>query len=770
LNTNTCNVLVILDGVDQLEQLNAMAKETQWFGYGSRILITTQDQRLLSAHGISHIYKLNLPAMDEALQIFCLYAFGQKFPHDGFKKLAMEFTQFAGELPLGLRVMGSYLRGMSLGEWEDALPRLRTSLDGEIGEIERTLRFSYDALSDKDKALFLHIACLFHGFRADHVKQWLANSGLDVNHGLEVLTRKSLITSNVGFLGMHSLLQQLGVDIVRKESIREPGKRQFLVDVDDIADVITDNAGTGTILGIMLNISKIEDALVVEESVFDGITNLQFLIFHHCLRDKLNFPLGLNCLPRKLRLLHWDYCPLRVWPSTFSTKFLVELIMRGSKFEKLWEGIQSLKNLKRIDLSDARSLKDIPDLSNATNLESLLLSFCTSLLEIPSSVGNCTSLKTLDLSCTSLVNLPSSICNATSLEKLVLSGCSRLKTFPEITTNIQELNLSSTAIEEMPSSLRSLKVFPPVPEGIEELDLSDTLIEQVPPWIENLSQLRHLAMFRCWKLDNVSLSRISKMVFLVCKLLVVIRIPLDYIKQLPQLKQLSLYECPSLVSLPQPPDSLSSLDAENCVSLETIDGSFHNPDIRLNFLNCVKLNHEARELIQASVCKHALLPAGEVSGHFIHRATGGSITIHLKERHLPMFLKFKACLLMIDDEGDVDEEDDDYDEEVIVYGDYDTYPHSDHYKKQDTMRLSCRVDGKQNGVTTRYGSSVHILPTPRAFTDHIYVFEASFSLDQCSNPEGESELVFDFKVHDYFWVIKECGLQLLELPHVHEHD
>ena len=368
---------------------------------------------------------------------------------------------------------------------------------------------------------------------------------------------------------------------------------------------------------------------------------------------------------------------------------------------------------------------------------------------------------------------------------------------------------------------RSLKVFPPVPEGIEELDLSDTLIEEVPPWIENLSQLRHLAMFRCWKLDNVSLSRISKMVGVSCMhitrgdkdtsryvevnirwfsdflnqwtlqtdmlqiclpetvyisplSLFFIRndfktIP-DYIKQLPQLKQLSLYECRSLVSLPQPQDSLSSLDAENCVSLETIDGSFHNPDIRLNFLNCVKLNHEARELIQTSVCKHALLPAGEVSRHFIHRATGGSITIHLKERHLPMFLKFKACLLMIDDEGDVDEEDDDYDEEVIFYGDYDTYPHSDHYRKQDTMRLSCRVDGKQNGVTTRYGSSVHILPTPRAFTDHIFVFEASFSLDECNNPEGESEFVFDFKVHDYFWVIKECGLQLLELPHVHEDD
>ncbi|KAF3499547.1 hypothetical protein F2Q69_00042785 [Brassica cretica] len=405
-------------------------------------------------------------------------------------------------------------------------------------------------------------------------------------------------------------------------------------------------------LSIMLNISKIEDALVVEESVFDGMTNLQ--------------------------LLRWDYCPLRVWPSTFSTKFLVELIMRGSKFEKLWEGIQSLKNLKRMDLSDARSFQ----ISQTPLTSSHFFSRSARVYW-----------KFLPLLETS--------------RELILSGCSRLKTFPEITTNIQELNLSSTAIEEMPSSLRlwsclyklemqrcrSLKVFPPVPEGIEELDLSDTLIEEVPPWIENLSQLRHLAMFRCWKLDNVSLSRISKMVGVSC--MHIIRGDKDT-SRLHQTTSstktaFTIYECRSLVSLPQPQDSLSSLDAENCVSLETIDGSFHNPDIRLNFLNCVNLNHEARELIQTS-------------------------------RHLPMFLKFKACLLMIDDEGDVDEEDDDYDEEVIFYGDYDTYPHSDHYKKQDTMRLSCRVDGKQNGV------------------------------------------------HDYFWVIKECGLQLLELPHVHEDD
>jgi len=90
----------------------------------------------------------------------------------------------------------------------------------------------------------------------------------------------------------------------------------------------------------MLHVSKIEDVLVIEETVFDRMTNLQFLILDECLRDKLNLPLGLNCLPRKIRLLRWDYCPLSIWPSKFSAKFLVELIMRANKFEKLWEGIQ----------------------------------------------------------------------------------------------------------------------------------------------------------------------------------------------------------------------------------------------------------------------------------------------------------------------------------------------------------------------------------------------------------------------------------------------
>jgi Cdc6-like AAA superfamily ATPase len=41
-------VLVILDDVDQLKHLRALAGERDWFGPGSRIVITTRDERLLT--------------------------------------------------------------------------------------------------------------------------------------------------------------------------------------------------------------------------------------------------------------------------------------------------------------------------------------------------------------------------------------------------------------------------------------------------------------------------------------------------------------------------------------------------------------------------------------------------------------------------------------------------------------------------------------------------------------------------------------------------
>ncbi|XP_062009978.1 uncharacterized protein LOC133726443 [Rosa rugosa] len=49
-------VLVVLDDVNKLDQLNALARSREWFGSGSRIVITTRDPQLLSVLEVDNVY------------------------------------------------------------------------------------------------------------------------------------------------------------------------------------------------------------------------------------------------------------------------------------------------------------------------------------------------------------------------------------------------------------------------------------------------------------------------------------------------------------------------------------------------------------------------------------------------------------------------------------------------------------------------------------------------------------------------------------------
>lgn len=416
-------VLIILDDVDHLEQLDALARDISWFGHGSRIIVTTEDQELLQQHGINNVYNVAFPSSEEALGIFCLSAFKQISPPNGFGRLAERAAELCSNLPLGLCVVGSSLRKKKEDEWEVVLHRLETSLDRDI---ERILKVGYDGLHEKDQALFLYIAVFFNYTKCDHLSAMLAD--LDERHGLKTLVDKSLICiSTNGDIQMHKLLQQVGTQEIKRQ---EPWKRHILIDPYEICDVLQSNTGTGTVMGISFDITEISK-VSISKKTFRRMCNLRFLRVYKRRIDKnveVHIPEEME-FPHGLRLLHWKAYPSKCLPPTFHPEYLVELNMQHSQLEKLWEGTQPLTNLTKMNLSGSGNLKEVPDLSNAKNLELLDLSGCMSLVEIPSSISNLHKLQELMMMfCINLEVIPEGL-NLMSIETVNMVGCLRLRTF-----------------------------------------------------------------------------------------------------------------------------------------------------------------------------------------------------------------------------------------------------------------------------------------------------------------------------------------------------
>ncbi|XP_054791604.1 disease resistance protein Roq1-like [Prosopis cineraria] len=126
---------------------------------------------------------------DESLQLFSRKAL-EKIPESNYLMLSESVVKYAGGLPLALHVLGSFLCGRSVPEWEDALDRLK-----EIPEdnIIRKLKISYDALNYQEKAIFLDIACFFNGWMKYEVTQILRNCDLHPTIGINVLIEKALL-------------------------------------------------------------------------------------------------------------------------------------------------------------------------------------------------------------------------------------------------------------------------------------------------------------------------------------------------------------------------------------------------------------------------------------------------------------------------------------------------------------------------------------------------------------------------------------------------
>ncbi|RVW64068.1 Disease resistance protein RML1A [Vitis vinifera] len=125
------NVLIILDDVNNVKQLEILAGKHDWFGKGSRIIITTKNEYLLRQHKVDELYGIKELATLEALQLFNHHANTKGESLYEFYPLSTEVIKHCGLHPLDLKVVGSFLRDKSYSQWQFQLGKLARESDRE---------------------------------------------------------------------------------------------------------------------------------------------------------------------------------------------------------------------------------------------------------------------------------------------------------------------------------------------------------------------------------------------------------------------------------------------------------------------------------------------------------------------------------------------------------------------------------------------------------------------------------------------------------------
>ncbi|KAJ9554622.1 hypothetical protein OSB04_018667 [Centaurea solstitialis] len=575
-------VLMVLDDVDHVDQLKELAGSNAWFGKGSRILITTRDNHLLTAHKVNMVYNISLLNDEEAIKLFNKHTFLEHETVEDYKMLSKKVVSYVGGLPLALIILGSFLRGRNMSEWKSALARLKDI--PESGIVER-LKISYDGLKPLEKELFLDIACFFWGHKKDEAMTVLDACGFHPTIGIKVLIEKALITvSKAGKFEMHDLIEEMAHYIVRGENPKNPELHSRVWMWEDVAKMDT---------------------------------------------RKTDIPLSsLPLVIGNMKKLRWFYLfryPTISFSREFQPKELCYLGLGESLVEQLWEGYKHLPNLKVLNLAYSTKLIRTPNFDGLPCLERMMLKYCTSLKEIHPSIGYHERLISLDMSqCTSLELFPP-IFRMKKLESLRLTSCSKLCKFPEIQTNMDnlvELHLSRSGIEVVPSSvgkyctnltsldlsyckhLQSIEGNFHLLKHLEELYLKgccqlekmpvealfdvECCLQQLSLTLEsfkNLQQgavnellgfprlLTRLSLSCCRLVDgdisSVSFEELSNLQSLDLSGNDFSRLHSSLL-QLPRLKYLNLSSCYDLVELPDLPSSIAVLVAYKCESLKLV--------------------------------------------------------------------------------------------------------------------------------------------------------------------------------------------------------
>ncbi|KAG5628090.1 hypothetical protein H5410_013308 [Solanum commersonii] len=199
---SSMKVLIVLDDINERDHLEYLAGGVDWFGNGSRVIVTTRNRKLIEDSDA--IYEVHTLPDHEAMQLFNQHAFKKEVPDECFKKFSLEVVNQAKGLPLAIKVWGSMLHKKGIYKWEKIVDQIKKKSNSEI--IEK-LKISYDGLEPEEQKIFLDITCFFRGYEKKDVMKIVDSYDFGAEYGLDVLIDKSLVfISKYETIEMHDLI------------------------------------------------------------------------------------------------------------------------------------------------------------------------------------------------------------------------------------------------------------------------------------------------------------------------------------------------------------------------------------------------------------------------------------------------------------------------------------------------------------------------------------------------------------------------------------
>ncbi|XP_039165580.1 disease resistance protein RUN1-like [Eucalyptus grandis] len=533
-------VLIVLDDLDERDQLSMLAAKGNWFGLGSRIIITTRDTNNLAIEEYK-IYQMTELLYHHALQLFSKHAFGMDSPPHDYDDISCNITRMTGGLPLALEVIGCSLYRKRKPIWKEMLKKLESIPEQHI---YNKLKISIELLKEEQREIFLDIACYYIG--EERIYPYYMWKALAFYPKIEIdfLIGMSLIKINDDDrLLMHGLLRDLGRKIVHQEDLNVPGKRSRLWQPKIALQVVETRTGTENIIALKLRGLSKEHNFTSEE--FSRLPTLRLLELEggNLVGDFKNFFLS-------LKWFSWCRCPLDLQAINLCLRNLVVLKLLDSQIPENWNGWGSClvnRDLKVVHLIRCY-LSTIPDLSTCLKLRILVFAeHCPRSPQIGSFIGKIEHLKRFEIIAAKIQEsklfgsphfdfciVPFAICHQKNLSSLKLEGlcmwelhpsigemagltclslenCCWLRKLPNSIGKLRsllKLNLSNTRIKELPDSIGDLKM-------LEKMNLGNTEIRGLPNSIGGLESLLDLN--------------------LACSKMIALPVPIGYLKRLKSL-------------------------------------------------------------------------------------------------------------------------------------------------------------------------------------------------------------------------------------------